>query len=147
MLVLTQMSRRERAAWWKRWTAVLIAALPLLGQLSGGLHLFAVEHVVCPVHGELLHGAEAPLASAPDAAAARADDGAPKLAPHEQRRHRGHETCELALATRDLGLGPSLGAARTSDALERVAQAAPPSAAAIDAFARYLLAPKQSPPV
>ena len=123
----------------------MLACLLVAGQLSTATHLLLVRHAVCPLDGELIHpdGAEKhhdPQAHArnehtPRIAATEAPDG-----------HHGHEHCVLASDRRNRAAlhGPIVGLRAPPKVI--LATLACGSAESAASFARYRLAPKQSPP-
>jgi hypothetical protein len=129
--------RRSRAA-------TLCLAVLAIGQLLAIVHRVAIEHVQCPVHGDVVHRDavhDHPLStSAP--AADRAPDAL--LSETTSTADGEHEDCAVAVG---LGGGVETSPSLTSSAPggHRVAQAIFPAAPSL---ARGLLdlAPKTSPP-
>ncbi len=122
-------SRRALPLW-----SVLAIGVCLLGQLAGSVHSAAVQHVACSEHGGVieLHADGAPATQAAHAAI---------RASIEESHHAHCEGC----ATPTARFSASAPAVRRSPVIDAIPAAARSSTRA-DAIARFLLAPKGSPP-
>lgn len=129
-----------------RFWAILALAILSVGLFGPLAHLAVVPHVACAVDGELAHGEHAEHSE-------HADHGDEHAHPHEGARigqeapeEKGHGHCQLLL-----GLPPVPGesSSETTAALPRASRTnliALHENSGLDAFPRFLLAPKQSPP-
>ena len=136
--------RSLRAARCARTLALAAVGLLQLAQLAGRAHDASAPHRVCSEHGEAVHadfdsGASFALAVTPRAVLVSAAETTPLA--------HGHEHCPFAGATHD--------ARATGDGRLRLPDLPPPGSAlalerlgpGLASVQRYLLAPKQSPPV
>jgi len=136
--------RTLRAARWSRTLALAAVGLLQLAQLASLAHEASGPHLVCSEHGEAVH---APVSSGPSLALAAPPPSVVAYVAETMPRLHGHEHCPLAGVTHDTraaGDGrlrlPDLPPPGPALALERLG----PGLASVQ---RYLLAPKQSPPV
>lgn len=136
--------RTLRSARWSRTLALAAVGLLQLAQLASLAHEASGPHLVCSDHGEVAH---APVRGGRSLAHA-----APRLSvlayvAETTPRLHGHEHCPFAGATHD--------ARATGDGRPRLPDLPPPGSAlaperlgpGLASVQRYLLAPKQSPPV
>ena len=130
-------------------SAAALAALCLLGPILGYAHLVVVAHARCAEHGELLHVAandvESPRVEADDPAYAPAYEATLFSEQSEETASHDHDHC-LATSTRKAdapvgSTGPTLAASEPPPTLQLDGQPVDPSP-----LARYVLAPKNSPP-
>jgi hypothetical protein len=128
----------------ERCSALFFALILLFGSLHSAVHARQVRHVVCPDHGELLHvrtpahvHSEESCASQTIVVQSPADD-----ADH-------HDVCSVPNALRDGGQAwVASGAFPDAQSFEWLAHALQPEfEPRAETLARYLLAPKQSPPL
>lgn len=133
-----------RAARWPRTLALAAVGLLQLSQLASLAHEGSGPHLVCSDHGDAMHapvrsGASLAHAAPPRAVLVSAAETTPLA--------HGHEHCPFAGATHD--------ARATGDGRLRLPDLPPPGSAlalerlgpGLASVQRYLLAPKQSPPV
>ena len=114
--------------------------LVLLAGLAGPLHHALVRHAVCAEHGESLHVGDAPSASAHEherSAGPSVVAGSPAAA--------DHAVCEIVLVQRESMPAPAIPALALAVAVRPIA-APPVRVERVESIARFLLAPKQSPP-
>jgi hypothetical protein len=134
---------RSRGAWQQLLVRAL-TALCLSSQLAGVLHFALVRHARCAAHGELVHAGEHQVRGA--LLARRASSGpcyeadSPASGEHAQ-----HEHC---VASAERRVHTASAACRVSPPIEPVRSSAAIDEQARDplARARWLLAPKSSPP-
>jgi hypothetical protein len=133
----------------RRLGAAAVATVCLVAQLAIVTHAALVEHVRCPIHGDLIHPGESHehhdlhAAHAPKAAPVDDRDAA---APLDERDAEEHEHCIVLGHRREAapGIAPLDGETRESEWLAPPAPASVPRASPI---ARYRIAPKNSPPL
>jgi hypothetical protein len=131
---------------------VLVAIVFLVGDLLGFMHQSAQVHVVCPEHGELIHGEASEhrgsFEKRPDilASASRMPMAAPEPAPRRDRRHDGDDHCPLCPSAHDPLCHHLADAARTVAITEGGERLAARASSAV-AVAVYRTAPKTSPPL
>lgn len=136
--------RSFRAARWPRTLALAAAGLFQLAQLVGLQHEASAPHLVCSEHGEAVH---APARSGASLGLAAPLRSVVAYVAETMPRPRGHDHCPFAGATH--------AARAAGDGLWQLSDLPPPGPAlALDRLGpglasaqRYLLAPKQSPPV
>jgi hypothetical protein len=132
----------------RRIGAAAVATLSLVAQLAIVTHSALVEHVRCPIHGDLVHPGESHehhdlhAVHAPKAAPVDHRDAA---APLDDREADEHEHCVVLAHRREAapGIAPLDGETRE---IEWLAPPAPASVPLASSIARYRVAPKGSPP-
>ena len=153
----TDMYRHRRSTLQQGQAALLVLAF-VVGQVGSYVHAAIERHTVCPEHGEIVHApghdlerglpghdqSEIGLArgqvEAPRDALDRLRDGSAAGDEH------AHEHCYLCPAAREpLTSQPSSDV--IAAAMPRVLPFALPAVAAASGRARYVIAPKTSPPV
>jgi hypothetical protein len=118
-----------------------LALVCVLAQVGGMVHMAAVSHARCQVHGELLH-ANAPSVAA-DAGAASEPGRSFHAAPPAGDSDHEDDECSLVTAQRDSVAPSVVPAVAHVRALPPLALA---GARALLAEPLYRLAPKNSPP-
>ncbi len=136
------LTRSREPRWALRWMAGAVAAVCLLSQVSGLLHMVLVPHVRCADHGELVHAGE--LSHAGDGV--EPERAAVAQQPAASVEH-GHEHCGVLAHRRDeRGVLAAAAAVRAG-----VRGGSEPAVLLLvlrpSAVATYLVAPKNSPPV
>lgn len=123
---------------------MLLAGLFLGSQLVSWAHAVLVPHATCAEHGEVIHLAD--VRPGIHGLAGHASDGKASVVPAD-RAESGHEHCSWLLA-REPRVVDGLGARNSPAApLARSATRAPRRVPFPERRPRYLLAPKQSPPI
>lgn len=123
-----------------RFLAALCAAALLFGDVARGVHLLVAHHVVCAAHGELVEVDEAP-----EAPAARGDDGSPAAAPAPGVDE--HDHCSIAAAPSRFSAVDVSATAVVSTDLARGCEIASPELPFGHRSPAISYAPKQGPPV
>lgn len=142
--ILARLTRR-RSLGLSHLVAGLASVLLALGaDLAGGLHLATVQHVVCPVHGELLHEAGSDHA-AHAIEAGTVQDGLARVAPEQDEET--HEVCDGVVTVREEQPGLTGPSPQALPLMQRTGTQTPFSTHALSSVPLLRLAPKQSPPV
>lgn len=134
-----------------RFTRLIVAALFIVAQGLGLLHLAHVRHAPCAEHGGMRHveaGHGRHAAVAPGALAVEVAEVAPQAGRSGTgETDHGHEDCSSCARERHLGLAAAVVEFRAPVFVPNgVARRVGPGRVDVDQAGRWRLAPKQGPP-
>ena len=145
-MMVSQQTTWKVHGWRHRLATGLLLCLAIVAQIAPSVHLIAVKHTVCPLHGELMHAGSS-QASHVESSQKETFSQPEDLAVDDASEHK-HEHCTVAAHRRTAVAAPVFAAALTRAGPCLVLKHVAPSLSVRDTRVAFLLsAPKNSPPV